>query len=342
MPLNRRDFIRGLFVCLTAIHFPPLIFAQQTQSLILRRGFLTETNVQRVLSAGFVSDVMLMALCPEKLVGIATRLQTKHHYLSAQIKQLPYVGRIAGRGSTAPIEKIVALDADLILDVGDVNPSFITTADKIVQQVHKPYFIVSGKLAHSAEQFRQLGELLHKPERAAQLAALAQQILDLTHRACETKHLTVYLARSADGLETALKGAIHTEVFDWLGLRNAAEMAGEKRMARVSMENLLQWQPDVIVTHDENFFQKAKKESLWANLSAVKNKQIFLAPNAPFGWLDAPPSVNRLLGCLWLTHLFAPEKLPQAQFYQLITTYFEQFYGYSLSVTELTALVEQS
>jgi iron complex transport system substrate-binding protein len=27
-----------------------------------------------------------------------------------------------------------------------------------------------------------------------------------------------------------------------------------------------------------------------------------LLPSKPFGWLDRPPSVNRLLGCAWLAN----------------------------------------
>ncbi|WP_439328335.1 iron ABC transporter substrate-binding protein [Lonepinella sp. BR2357] len=335
---SRRQFIKGMFVGLSWLVLPPIVFSQSTQSLIIRTGLLNKTP-QRILSAGFVSDLLLMALCPEKMVGIATDLKPDSKpFLSAQIQNLPHIGRIAGRASTAPVEKIISLNADLILDVGSVSETFLSTAEKISQQTQLPYFIVAGRLADSAQQFTELGELLQEQPRAKALAELANEILSQTHQRCATDNTKVYLARGADGLETALKGAIHTEVLDWLGLQNVADGAGEKKLARVSMEQLFQWQPDFILTQDANFYQRTQQDPLWQALTAVKNQRVFLAPSLPFNWLDSPPSVNRLLGCVWLAHQLKPTALSQANAYDLVQRYFRLFYGYPLSSTEMTVL----
>jgi hypothetical protein len=39
------------------------------------------------------------------------------------------------------------------------------------------------------------------------------------------------------------------------------------------------------------------KTSPWSTLRAVRDSH---APSAPFGWIEAPPSINRLLGLAWL------------------------------------------
>ncbi|WP_439240593.1 iron ABC transporter substrate-binding protein [Lonepinella sp. BR2474] len=336
--LSRRHFIKTFLIGVSYLALPPLVFSQSTQSLIIRTGLLNKTP-QRILSAGFVSDLLLMALSPEKMVGIATDLKPQSKkFLSEQIQNLPHIGRIAGRASTAPVEKIISLNADLILDVGSVSETFLSTAEKISQQTHLPYFILSGKLADSAQQFTELGELLQVQTRAKALAELANEILSKTHQLCATDNTKAYLGRGADGLETALKGAIHTEVLDWLGVQNVAEGAGEKKLARVSMEQLFQWQPDLILTQDANFYQRTQQDPLWQALTAVKNQRVFLAPSLPFNWLDSPPSVNRLLGCVWLAHQLKPEALPQATAYALVQRYFRLFYGYAISPSEITAL----
>jgi iron complex transport system substrate-binding protein len=36
-----------------------------------------------------------------------------------------------------------------------------------------------------------------------------------------------------------------------------------------------------------------------------------LAPVVPFGWFDAPPSLNRLLGVQWLARLLHPTLFPE-------------------------------
>jgi iron complex transport system substrate-binding protein len=38
----------------------------------------------------------------------------------------------------------------------------------------------------------------------------------------------------------------------------------------------------------------------WGSLRAVRQGHAFVAPNLPFGWIDEPPSINRLLGLAWL------------------------------------------
>ena len=38
----------------------------------------------------------------------------------------------------------------------------------------------------------------------------------------------------------------------------------------------------------------------WRSLRAVREGHAFVAPSLPFGWLDEPPSINRLLGLAWL------------------------------------------
>ena len=37
---------------------------------------------------------------------------------------------------------------------------------------------------------------------------------------------------------------------------------------------------------------------------------MFLSPTAPFGWIDRPPSLNRVMGLKWLAGLFYPQLAP--------------------------------
>lgn len=109
----------------------------------------------------------------------------------------------------------------------------------------------------------------------------------------------MYLARSADGLETASAGAINAEIIEAAGGRNVAA-TGRAGVARVSMEQVLGWSPDWVLTQDRNFHRLAQSDAVWRTLPAVREGRVLLAPDLPFGWLDGPPSVNRLLGVKWL------------------------------------------
>jgi iron complex transport system substrate-binding protein len=44
---------------------------------------------------------------------------------------------------------------------------------------------------------------------------------------------------------------------------------------------------------------------------AVTSKRVFLAPRLPFGWIDAPPSINRVIGLRWIANLLYPDQFPE-------------------------------
>jgi iron complex transport system substrate-binding protein len=38
---------------------------------------------------------------------------------------------------------------------------------------------------------------------------------------------------------------------------------------------------------------------------------VHLSPKMPFGWVDFPPSVNRLIGLWWLAKILYPKRFPE-------------------------------
>ena len=80
--------------------------------------------------------------------------------------------------------------------------------------------------------------------------------------------------------------------------------------ANVTREQVYAWNPDIVVTNNPEFW-KARKEQDWASLPAVAQGRVYLAPALPFGWIDEPPSVNRLLGLLWAGHTLYPAVYPE-------------------------------
>jgi iron complex transport system substrate-binding protein len=79
----------------------------------------------------------------------------------------------------------------------------------------------------------------------------------------------------------------------------------------VSIEQVLAWAPDTIITWDPNFFASYASDPAWGAVPAVQAKRVFLAPRLPFGWIDAPPSINRIIGLRWIAGLLYPEKFTE-------------------------------
>jgi hypothetical protein len=72
------------------------------------------------------------------------------------------------------------------------------------------------------------------------------------------------------------------------------------------MEQILAWDPEVILTQEAGFAERVRQDPLWRGVSAVRSGRVHCAPVLPFGWLDGPPSVNRLIGVRWLLEKLHP------------------------------------
>lgn len=342
--MDRRKALCFLAASSCMLTMPSLTLGKSKSLIVGKYGKLPQPGaIKRIVSAGPPADVFLLSLAPEKLLGISTHgfSDAQKKYLPTRIANLPNTGRIAGRGSTFPMEKLMALKPDLIIDVGGVGETYHSSAKRVTEQTGVPYLVVDGRLNETGRQFREVGALIGETGRAQRLAELADTILagalDTRRRQAGQRKVRVYCGSGADGLQTGLAGAIHVEGLDLVGAQNVASAAGKKMLARVSMEQLINWNPDVIVTQDANFYRRLKQDSVWQHLEAVKKQRFYLAPNMPFAWLTYP-SVSRLLGVVWLQHKLYPQWMPRAKYEQLVIRYFKLFYDYNLSKEELAAL----
>jgi iron complex transport system substrate-binding protein len=121
-----------------------------------------------------------------------------------------------------------------------------------------------------------------------------------------SNRLRVYYARGQRGLITGLGGSINVETIELL----AQNVAGGNKggLANVSIEQVLLWNPDVIITIDQDFAASVYGDQSWASVNAVRNGRVHLSPKMPFGWVDFPPSVNRLIGLWWLAKILYPDR----------------------------------
>lgn len=346
--INRRKFLKTAVASALLLQFPLLMRASETQAFLYEAfGELPSPNsIQKVLSAGPVADILLLSLVPNKLMGLASLTLTAEQkaFLPEKIVNLPKTGRFAGRGTTASLENIIQLKPDIIIDIGTVSPAYLSTAERFYEQTNIPYILANGAFSQTGTQIRTLGEILGVKDHAKLLADYVDGVLDKTHNIVRKnpvgEPLKVYSARSADGLETGLQGSIHTEVLDWVGAENAAKEAGEKIMTRVSMEQLILWQPDVILINDDNFYRTISTDPLWSRIKAVKEGRFYKVPNLPFGWTDQPPSINRVLGAAWLSSILAPEQYSQEEYSRSIIEYYALFYQHYLSEEALIELTK--
>lgn len=90
----------------------------------------------------------------------------------------------------------------------------------------------------------------------------------------------MYYARGPRGLETA-PGSINAESLDRLGVRNVTAGSG-RGLTTVSLEQVLAWNPEVILTLDQTFHAGVGSDPSWRGVRAVREGRVHLVPLLPF------------------------------------------------------------
>src|SRR5262249_16060393 len=176
------------------------------------------------------------------------------------------VGRITGRGNTANLEVVLALKPDLILDVGSANPTYVSLADRVQQQTGIPYALLDGRFEGIPLSYPTLAALIERPEQGEALAGNAEDTMKTITQRLDaippSRRPRVYYARGPRGLETGLGGSINVETIELI----AQNVAGGTRggLANVSIEQVLLWNPDVIITIDQDFAANVERSGLGA------------------------------------------------------------------------------
>jgi iron complex transport system substrate-binding protein len=310
MSLDRRALMMGLTAALLA----PRVGHAETVTDGAGRAVTVPAKVERVFPAGPPAAIFLYTLAPELLLGWprANRPEERE-FLLPDVGSRPEVGRITGRGNTANLEVVLALKPDLILDVGSVNPTYVSLADRVQQQTGIPYALLDGRFDGTAQAYRTLGALIGQRAQGEELARITDETMrTITGRIAaipQASRPRVYYARGPRGLETGLGGSINVETIELL----AQNVAGETRggLANVSIEQVLLWNPDVIITIDRDFAAGVRSDAAWAPIKAVRDGRVHLSPKLPFGWVDFPPCVNRLIGLRWLAKILYPDLFPE-------------------------------
>ncbi len=315
-----------------ALAFPAVLRAQGKRTIVdaARRKIELPAKVARVFAAGPPAAIALFTAAPDLLLGWTNAFRAaEKEFVPERYGALPETGRLTGRGNTTNLETVIGLKPDLIIDYGTVAATYVSLANRVQEQTGIPYVLLDGNFDQIAASYLLLGEVIDRRDAAEGHASYASNLLRSLDRAIgaipAAKRPRVYYGRGPTGLQTGLAGSINTEIIERAGAVNVAAALGPGGLVNVSLEQVLGWNPDTILTIDTAFYQRALGDSAWKDVKAVREKRVFLSPNLPFGWIDFPPAVNRLLGLQWLAHLFYPDAFPD-DIRPIVSDFHRRFY----------------
>ena len=319
------------------------------------RTLTVPVSVNKVLATSPPTTVIVYMLAPDKLLAfnyVVTDEEKK--YMPDKYKNLPSVGGWYGSQSGS-YEEFISMHPDVIFDgVTQPTSSYQHSATLATLQERQQQFglipdvgvVDSNDITLFNPSISFIGKVLGAKDTADKLTGfndrVQKEVKDVVSTIPESEKVTVYYAEGSTGLQTDPSGSSHSQLIDFCGGINVAnvQIQGGAGHSEVSMEQILNWNPEVIITTDPTFYANVYTSSSWSGINAVKNKRVYLSPQSPFKWFDRPTGANMIMGIPWTAKVLYPDKFKDLDLNSLVKEFYSEFYHYDLSDEEINNILK--
>lgn len=301
-------------VLLLSLLSPPLSHGREATDIYGKRVTIPDYP-KKVYSTSPPVTYMLYAMDPSILAGLNFFVKEKEKkYIRKNTQKLPILGGWFGKGGAPNREMILKINPEIIITSKN-RSAMDNKIEEAMKSMPMPVINLTLDSLHDyPAAFQQLGQILGRKKRGEELARYARETISqmdaLASSPALSKRVTVYYGEGGDGLSTECDTSPHAELIGITGGRNVhcckiRDMFG---MERISFEQVMLYDPEVIVVMERPFYEKIFADPLWRRIKAVRDKKVYMIPDKPFNWFDRPPSFMRLLGARWLAHILYPEQ----------------------------------
>lgn len=124
-----------------------------------------------------------------------------------------------------------------------------------------------------------------------------------------------------------------TIIDDWIkvaGGQNAVtESTKGNAQAQFSMEQVLAWNPDVIITGKAGEAEQILADPNWQSIKAVQDKKVYVNPKGVFGWDRY--GVEELLQVQWAAATLHPELFKDLDIEKKVKDFYKTYLDYELT-----------
>ena len=217
----------------------------------------------------------------------------------------------------------------------------ITSKDgnELIENAGIPTFtmlIGSADIDRLKKEFEMVGIMLGNEQRATDLIKYWDEKLgvvkDMVSKVPEKDRKKVYYA--GENITTASSGVWGDSfIVESGGVNVTSSLAKGAKGSEISVEQVLDWNPDVIITQKrEQGVSSFKEDERIKDLNAIKNDAIYQCPIGGFWW--DRPSPESPLGFMWLASELYPEYTKDINLEKETKEFYKQFYNYELTDEE--------
>lgn len=296
------------------------------------REVTIEEKPEKLVSGYYITTSMLIALGHEdKLVGIEAKADTRPIYSLAapELLELPSVGT----AKEFDLEGCAALEPDLVilpLKLKDTVPALEELGLTVIT-------VNPESLEDLNETIRLLNAAIGDPVKGWELLDYNQKTEEfLAEKLADVEKPRVYLAGNSSYLSTAGAAMYQNSLLELGGGENVAAELEDTYWADVSYEQLLSWNPEVIIMASDAAYSKDEllADPQLQQLDAVKNGRVYAMPSAFESWDSPVPSA--LVGSRWVASVLHGEEYDFEWFRSDAADFYRQFYGVEIDTQLLS------
>ena len=291
-------------------------------------------EVNRVICLHPIPTYMVWRLAPNKLVSVDSffKKRFKDFLMPAsslqKLKDLPVTGVFFKPMNR---EQILALRPDVIVSMTK-DPN----VDKTQGDLGIPVVVISKNTLNDYEaSFRFMGKLLGNEHEANQLADywhnVIEHVTDKTSQIPENERIKVYYASHNGVLSTVGSATVMASIIRLAGGINVSAFIHEQptnESIAVSMEQVLAWNPDVIITKYVSERDEILSSPRWQGINAVKNHRVYAQPR--YERLDG---ITSIMGLVWTANTLYPKRV-NFDLVNKVKTFYSKFFLYNAMTDE--------
>jgi iron complex transport system substrate-binding protein len=279
------------------------------------RHFTLSDHPRKVYSASPPDTWLIYALDPTMLAGLNLPIREQDkRYLHKHVLRLPLVGGTFGEASTPNKEMLLRLNPELVV-VSNDETSLSLKVNQGMKMLNRPVLEVTlASPSDYPDAFLRMGRILGRGERGKRLSDYCRKTLAqaaaFSRSIPNDKRVSVYYAEGVDGLTTECDESRHNELIRLAGGANAHRCKARDLfgMEKVTMEQVLIYNPEVILAMDKGFYRSVWQDPRWRRVRAVRNRRVYLVPDQPINWFDRPPTFMRFIGLKWVMKCIYPKE----------------------------------
>lgn len=310
-------------------------------------------TVNHVVATAPPMTTIIYMLAPDKLTGVNFQwTDAELEFVPSKYQNIPVVGGWYG-SQDGSYEEFIASEPDMVVESIDegmgVDLNTVEERQNKFGEIPVVAVVDASDLKEMPKSITFMGEILGTQDKAKQLCDFDEKYLKLTNETAsqmsDSDKKSVYFAEGNDGLQTVPSGSSQSQQLELIGANNVADELDQGNTSsgfQVSMEQVIKWNPDIIITTSPDFYNTVKSDSSWSQLDAVKNDEVYLSPQSPFKWFGRPVGANLIIGLPWVAKVVYPDQYTNINMVEVTQEFYSDFYHTDLSAEQAKQILLDS